>query len=486
MAKGVDDAVMGRRLRELRTERGISQSHVAKALEISPAYLSLLEQGKRSMQLPILVEALEIFDVSVDDFMASLGTERVDEGLASLLDEPLFRSLKLGEKELDGLAATPLATRTITTLFNLYKTTRQRLERVQGKPKRNEHMLAADYHPFDEVTDFLEEQRNYFPTLEARAEEFRVRAGLGTRSSAGELVEALVSRFGVHVELTEDESVIRRFSPGSGKVALSARMPDQRLRFQLAHVAALLVFDRERLHEEWLARFESHHAETPALIKMHLANYFAGAVLLPYGRFHEEVVRERYDIEILARRFDTSYETVAHRICNLGDPERPGVPMHFFRVDVAGNISKRYAGDGVPLAHHGGSCPKRTAHLAFLTPNAITKQFERFPDGSTYFCFAKVVSESKGGSISRGTAYAIGLGCEARYADRFAYADDLPRPRPADRVRVALVGPTCRFCERPNCNMRSAPSYRFAFRVDEDIKKDNFFSPIVDTEERES
>ena len=41
------------------------------------------------------------------------------------------------------------------------------------------------------------------------------------------------------------------------------------------------------------------------------------------------------------------------------------------------------------------------------------------------------------------------------------------------------VGTTCRFCERTDCNMRSAPSYKFAFRVDEHTKKDNFFSPLV-------
>ena len=41
------------------------------------------------------------------------------------------------------------------------------------------------------------------------------------------------------------------------------------------------------------------------------------------------------------------------------------------------------------------------------------------------------------------------------------------------------VGTTCTFCERTDCNMRSAPSYKFAFRVDEYTKKDNFFSPLV-------
>ena len=81
----------------------------------------------------------------------------------------------------------------------------------------------------------------------------------------------------------------------------------------------------------------------------------------------------------------SSYETVAHRMCNLSDPRRRGVPMHFLRVDVAGNISKRYSGDGIRFPHGDGSCPKMAVHLAFLTPSVITKQYSAFPDGSTYF-----------------------------------------------------------------------------------------------------
>ena len=41
------------------------------------------------------------------------------------------------------------------------------------------------------------------------------------------------------------------------------------------------------------------------------------------------------------------------------------------------------------------------------------------------------------------------------------------------------VGLTCRFCERTDCNQRAAPSYKFAFAVDEYVKKENFFSPLT-------
>ena len=41
-------------MRELRLRRGLQQREVARRLEISPAYLSLIEKGRRVVQLPLL------------------------------------------------------------------------------------------------------------------------------------------------------------------------------------------------------------------------------------------------------------------------------------------------------------------------------------------------------------------------------------------------------------------------------------------------
>ncbi|MBX3251824.1 MAG: DUF2083 domain-containing protein [Myxococcales bacterium] len=475
---------MGQRLRELRLQRGLQQSEVARQLDISPPYLSLIEKGKRSVQLPILLRALELYGLSMEAFMASLGGGRVDDSLAQLLDEPLLRSLELNEDDLRGLSAEPKIVTTITALFNLYKNTRQQLDNVllslEERERGDGHgNLRFDYHPFDEVTDFLERHRNYFPSLEARADEVRTRCGLPERVTAADLERALESELGVRVVRADDGagSVIRRWDDASRTLTVSRRMVDLRLKFQLAHTLGLQLFAAEQLHAPIVEGYAVQHEETPKLIKIHLANYFAGALLLPYARFFEEVTRTRYDVEQLAQLFESSYETVAHRMCNLSDPKRRGVPMHFLRVDVAGNISKRYSADGFRFPHHDGSCPKRCVHLAFLTPHVIRRQYSQFPDGTTYFEFAKVVAEPRGGALARGTAYSIGLGCHAEDARHLAYADDRPF---VDPKRMAIpVGTTCRFCERTDCNMRSAPSYKYAFRVDEGVKKDNFFSPIV-------
>ncbi len=482
------NAAMGQRLRELRMRRGLQQSEVARRLQISPAYLSLIEKGKRVVQLPLLFQALELYDVAVEDFMHSLGERRVDDGLARLLDEPLLRSLNLSEDDLASISAEPRMVATITALFNLYKNTRSQLDHVlaslaQREQQSDDDSLRFDYSPYDEVTDFLERNDNWFEALEERAQQFRRDAALGRRVTSVDLEQALFDQLGVRVQRAaerSDSSVIRMWNPDDRVLCISSDLFEQRLKFQLAHTVALALFDEEKLHRPILEGYSGQHAETRRLLKIHLANYFAGALLLPYPEFYREVTNTRYDVELLAQSFESSYETVAHRMCNLSDPRRRGVPMHFLRVDVAGNISKRYSGDGIRFPHQGGSCPKMAVHLAFLTPSVITKQYSAFPDGSTYFCFAKVVSEPHRGSLVKGTTYSIGLGTHADNAKHFAYADDMPF---ADPKKMAVpVGTTCRFCERTDCNMRSAPSYKFAFRVDEYTKKDNFFSPLVSSD----
>jgi predicted transcriptional regulator len=334
------------------------------------------------------------------------------------------------------------------------------------------------YSPYDEVTDFLQSHRNYFPELEEEAARIRRDHGLQLRILSDELVNVLKAR-NVRVEFVSSErgSVVRRYDAKNRHLVMSTALLEQPLKFQLAATIGLRVLDDSQLDTRLSEKFAPRHGETHKLIKIHLANYFAGALLLPYKEFIDEVERSRYDVDLLANLFGMSYEAVAHRVCNLADPQRPGIPMHFVRCDVAGNISKRYSATGLRFPEGSGACAKWAVHNAFLTPSVISKQYSVMPDGSTYFCFARVVTQPQQGSLVRGTTYSIGLGTHADAAKHLAYAQDMPF---SDPQRMAVpVGVSCRFCERGDCNQRAAPSYKFAFNVDEYTKKDNFFSPLL-------
>jgi len=487
------NANVGVKLRTLRLQRNIKQSDAARDLGVSPAYLNLIEKGKRVMPFPLLWKALRYFDQDPEEFMAALGEGRADEALAKLLDEPLLKTLDIDPESLQSLSAEPKLAGTVAALFNLYKNTRTQLENVLAQLSKEERARAEsitkeglrfDYSPFDEVTDFLQEHRNYFPELEEQAEALRRDYDLERQVTSGQLQRILQDgRFGYRVRFEpapSGSSVVRQMNREEKSLLLSPALTEQPLKFQLATSLGLLVLDREKLLERILGATHLKHAETPRLIKVNLASYFAGALMLSYGDFFKEVERTRYDVELLSQIFGTTYETVAHRLCNLADPKRSGVPFHFLRSDIAGNVSKRYSGTGLKFAQGGGSCGKWAVHLAFLNPSQLTRQYSMMPDGTTYFCFAKVQLQPVEGSIVRGTAYSIGLGTHAENARFLAYG--LPT---TDLKRDAVpTGISCRFCERTDCNQRAAASYRFAFSFDEYSKKDNFFSPLLTHEAR--
>jgi hypothetical protein len=483
------NANVGHKLRALRLSKHIKQADAARDLGVSPAYLNLIEKGKRVTPFPLLWNALRYFQVDPEAFMAELGEGRVDEALARLLDEPLLKTLNLDQDSLQSLSAEPKLAGTVAALFNLYKNTRSQLENVMSQLSSEERARAMaasgegrlDYSPFDEVSDFLQAHQNYFPELEEEAEALCRDFASDRSSSSGTLMKMLESRFGIATRIVaapEGSSVVRRLSLEEKVLELSPTLTEQPLKFQLAATLGLLTLDRTRLVERIIGS-KTRHAETPRLVKVNLSNYFAGALMLPYGDFFKEVQRTRYDVELLSSIFGVTYETVAHRVCNLADPKRRGLPFHFIRTDIAGNISKRYSGTGIKFAST-GSCGKWAAHLAFLNPSQLTRQYSVMPDGTAYFDFAKVQLQPVEGQIVRGTAYSIGLGTHASNAKLLAYGLPL-----TDLKRDAVpIGISCRFCERTDCNQRSAASYRFAFSFDEYTKKDCFFSPLVQSDRR--
>src|SRR5882672_8753565 len=95
----MNNLMIGQRLRQLRMDRTLRQSDVAKQLGVSPAYLNLIEKGKRTIQFPLLWRALELLGQDLETFMSALGERRPDDALAKLLDDPLGKSLDLDEDD---------------------------------------------------------------------------------------------------------------------------------------------------------------------------------------------------------------------------------------------------------------------------------------------------------------------------------------------------------------------------------------------------
>ena len=306
-----------------------------------------------------------------------------------------------------------------------------------------------------ELNDFLHDQRNHFPTLEEAAERLWRDHDLAAETLAVRVPALLAELHGVGVEVNGEagpEHHLAEFDEPARALRLSPLLPPASRSFQAARQLGALACEAEI--EAILEDSRLKDPELRALAAGLLTRYFAGALLMPYGDCLLAARASRYDLELLAQRFQTSFEQVCHRLTTLQRPGAEAIPFHFLRVDIAGNISKRYSASGFPIPQYGNACPRWNVHTAFLTPGRIDAKLLTLPDGSSYFMIARSLTKPTGGFHTPQTHYSIALGCEASRAREIVYSDGLH----LDNPEVAVpVGVTCRLCERHNCAQRAFP-----------------------------
>ncbi|MDP6990395.1 MAG: short-chain fatty acyl-CoA regulator family protein [Planctomycetota bacterium] len=473
---------IGAKIRRLRRSRGLTQRRMAEELGISQSLLNYIENNRRALTVPLLFKLAQTYDLDVASLAEDDDTRLVGD-LTEVFGDTLFGGEQPAESEIEALADhAPEIGSAVLTLYRAYRTALDEREALALRLADGGQLLEGRSNPFpsEEVHEFVEEHDNHFPALEAAAEDLGLDVLAGPGSLEDALSERLAQRHGVTVEVVPQDrtpDTVRRFEPQERHLLLSEVLPPRARHFQLAHQIGLL--EHANLFDDYIERARRRTPESVALCRVVLANYFAGAVLMPYGSFLGAARELRYDIEMLGHRFRTSFEQICHRLTTLKRPGEVGVPFHMVRVDIAGNLSKRFSGGGIRFARFGGACPRWNVHAAFLQPGFIRTQLSRMPDGTAFFCVARTVRKEGGGFRSPQSRLAIGLGCAVEHARELVYADgiDLENLDAAEPI-----GPTCRLCERTDCRQRAFPPIHTQLSVDENVRGLSFYSSPPPTE----
>jgi predicted transcriptional regulator/DNA-binding XRE family transcriptional regulator len=475
------EARLGGRLRRLRQERKLSQATMAEQLGISASYLNLLEHNQRPVTVPVLLKLAQRFSIDVQSLTAEDDSRLVSELMEAFAD-PLFDAddVKVGDLT-DLVAASPNLGQALLTLYRAYRSGRSNAPPAEAlAPADGEADAVQAALPSEEVSDFIQQRRNHFKELESAAEALWREHQLDLDNLPRLLVDILAQRFAVEVVIRpagQMDATLREYNPITRQLFLSELLPPSSRTFQLAYQIGNLGWRREIDLLASPGKFTSQAADK--LARSALANYFAAAVLMPYERFLEAARQTRYDVEILQLRFNASFEQVCHRLTTLRRAGAEGVPFHLLRVDIAGNISKRFSGSGIRIARFGGACPRWNVYDAFATPGMLRVQVSRMPDGAAFFCIARTLDAvgrpSGRSALSRRVGrLAIGLGCPIAFAGELAYADGLVLDDP---LVVTPIGVSCSVCERLDCIDRAMPSLHHKLEFDENRRGVSAYAP---------
>ncbi|MEV5918527.1 short-chain fatty acyl-CoA regulator family protein [Streptomyces pseudogriseolus] len=452
------------KLRRLRREHGMNQVDMARALAISTSYANQIEQGTRPLTASVLLRIAEVFGVDAE-FFSDADEDRLATDLrAAVADEACGVPPLAPEEIAEAARDHPEVARALVALHRRYRDTVEQAAAL-GAPGTTEALLPPA-EPHDEVRDFFYAHHNHFEPLDTEAERTAGRLGLRPGKAADPLTALLAERHQVRVVQAAPGRAgdARRFARETGLLFLSPWLSDGQRAFQLATQLALL--EHGPLLDQLVAGATGLTSpESAALARIGLANYFAGALLMPYGAFLTVAEEVRYDIELLSARFGVGFETVCHRLSTLQRTGRRGVPFSFLRVDRAGNISKRQSATDFHFSRLGGTCPLWTVYEAFSSPGRILTQVAEMPDGKRYFWVARTIIRGGFGHHAPRAEFAVALGCELRHAHRLVYSEGIALDDPRAATPIGLG---CRICERRDCAQRARPPAGGRLAVDPD------------------
>jgi len=400
-AAELDALTLGRRIRALRTQRGMTLDTLAAAVGRAPSQLSMIENGRREPKLSFLQQLARALGASLDTLLEA---EPLDEratmevALQRAMGGPTFQALGIAPFRV-GRTMSDDVLRALLKLQG--EIDRLRDERAATPEEARRANVA--------LRRIMRTQDNYFPELEATARDILN----AVDHPGGPLTQRTASDIAAHLGFTlhyvpDLPATTRSIADiRHGRIYLSSRLTakgDPRTAVLQALSSRILGHSEPTSY----ARFLRQRVET---------NYLTGALLIPETHavtFLQDAKRARaISIEDLRDAYAVSYETAAHRFTNLAT-RHLDVAVHFLKVHESGLITKAYENDGVNFpADRLGSiegqlcCRRWTSRVVFDVPDKFSPYYQYTDTGNgTYWCTARVETSSEGAhSVSVGVRF---------------------------------------------------------------------------------
>ena len=458
------DLKIGPKIKAFRRQLGLQANKLSEELGISPSYLNLIESGKRKIDGDLLLKVCEKLNIQLTD-LTSKSDVNLENTISEILDDKLFEDLDiLGPEVKDLVGTNPKIGRALVRLGDILKKKDHELinkiEKLSGKIVDN----RKNSFPGEVISDFLQENKNYFSKLEKFADKIFDKVQVNNRTRYIALCDFLKKEYSITVKdiIPEEGKPFSKIYDESKKELLLSDY--NTLETKKLHAASQIAQEgASKEIDEYLSNFNFPSNESKRLTQVALLNYCGAAILMPYKLFHSECKKLKYDLELLQNTFATSFEQVAHRVTCLQDPKLPGIPFHMLRTDIAGNISKRFSLSGIEIPRYGGACPRWNVYSAFTRPGIIQAAVSKMTNGEKYVCIARTVEKGVGRYGQSKSILSIGLGCEAKYAKEFVYTENLDI---SDKKTEIPIGVSCRTCDRLDCSQRAFPPLHKKFDID--------------------
>ena len=486
-----------------RAETRTSLHHLAKALNISTAYVAMMLKGERAIPPAMEVKIRALTAALKTPISLTILRAKLEQRLSRTLSEkelvaliplvvahvPLMEDLladNLGQGDAPSSLHSDLPDFEIATALSglssladilaeepdLNPEQRVQFQRgIQREAARLKNLLKLRARPAAQpqpqaiaraevrADRFVDEvflaQGYYFPDLEIEADLIVRRTqrhgplgtfALVTRLET-DLGRTVIWREGAGMAAAAVRSIATQDPPSP--IELDPSLAQAQLRFRLAQFLA--AQEAKVLLDRLVMAAHPPDPHCAIQLKRALIAYLAAAMFMPYAPFLAAAQAQRYDIDWLARHFGCSFDQVCHRLIALRKPGQAGVPFGMLRISPAGHTISRITIPGLALPDQRAGCPLWAAYGALQRPGETLTQLAELPDGERFLLIGRTTAGPRAHYGQPRRLTAVMLACDWAYGHALIYAD---AHDPARQASLTPVGHSCTTCPRDTCESR--------------------------------
>lgn len=329
--------LVGTRIRERRTQMGLRQAALAKACEISPSYLNLIEHNRRNIGGKLLSEIAKVLETEPANLRAGAAATTVD---ALMTAAQSFPASEAELEHVDDFAArypgwAKVVSEQGRRIRSLERNVATLTDRMNEDPVLSDamHDILSTITGITSVIDILSDDEGVDP-------EWRVRFLRNMREDSERLTEA--SRY-----------MAARLDGGADKETVVQLPEDELMAWLEEQGFRIATLEKGWSVEMALSEAKAQLSPDAVLVAENfLKRYAEDVALVPLEPLEAALGNAPPDPSALAREFGVSLPVIFRRLASL--PEKRMRPsMGFATCDATGTIGLRKSIDGFPIRRFG-------------------------------------------------------------------------------------------------------------------------------------
>ncbi len=245
-------ANIGSKVRRERRSKGFTQTDLSKKIGISASYLNLIESGRRTITVPLLIKIGNELGLSLKDLTVETNKRLLSDIMEALSNE-MFGDFDITNLEVtEFISSNTNIAKALLILNDNYKSLSEdmqsRFEKIDVESIKQENKSTR--LPVEVVSDFIQENKNYYPGLEEKAESIREKIYFeeGHRTIGHTLIHYLSDHHDTKVKVVNPEDAdksVKKYDHKKKTLFVSGMLNYSSRNFHLAYHIAFLEGEEE-------------------------------------------------------------------------------------------------------------------------------------------------------------------------------------------------------------------------------------------------